>query len=244
MPYEGSAWPADELADASRDAFFKAALARREGTEQDAKAIRNIGLIAGAGGVGVGLLGIAACLVVYLKTPLPPPPGYIMVDRSTGWIDQPVEAKDAPRLFPETVRERAMRDFVVACQSYVPETWARIDWHACMIQATPDEQKRLAADMGKNGPSYPPTIFGANGWAMPTAFPSFQLHGATGTGETQTFSYEVRYVRTEVENGRETTARYTAEIAFSFHPELKISNADRLINPSGLQVVSFSTVRD
>jgi type IV secretory pathway component VirB8 len=54
----------------------------------------------------------------------------------------------------------------------------------------------------------------------------------------------VRYVRTEVVNGRETSARYTAEIAFAFHPELKISAADRLINPSGLQVVSFSTVKE
>jgi hypothetical protein len=245
MPYEGAAaWPAEDLSDASRDAFYQAALARREGTEHDARAARNLGLIVGAGGVAAALLGIGAGLIVYLKTPVPPPPGYILIDKSTGWIDQPVAAKDAPALFPETVRERAMRDFIIACQSYVPETWAKVDWHACMIQATPDEQKRLASGMGKNGADYPPSIFGPNGWAMPTAFPSFQLRGSAGTGAAQTFSYEVRYVRTEVMNGRETTARYTAEIAFSFHPELKISNADRLINPSGLQVISFSTVKD
>ena len=245
MPYEGAtAWPAEDLSDASRDAFYKAALARREGSEQDAKAIRNLGLIVGAGGVTAALLGIGAGLIVYLKTPVPPPPGYILIDRSTGWIDQPVAAKDAPKLFSESVRERAIRDFVVACQSYVSETWAKVDWHACMIQATADEQKRLAADMGKNGADYPPTLFGPSGWAMPTAFPSFQLRGSSGTGDSQTFSYEVRYVRTEVVNGRETAVRYTAEIAFSFHPELKISSADRLINPSGLQVISFSTVRD
>lgn len=241
MPYEGtSAWPAEELSDASRDAFYKAALARREGAEQDAKAVRSLGLIVGAGGVIVGLLGIAACLVVYLKTPVPPPPGYIMVDRSTGWVDQPVTAKDAPKLFPEAVRERAMRDFIIACESYVPETWAKLDFHACMIQATPDEQKRRAQDIGRNGTHYPPAVFGPTGWAMPTDFLSFVKLGETG----QTFSYQVRYQRTEVMNGRETRARYTAELSFQFHPELKISNADRLINPSGLQVISFSTVKD
>jgi hypothetical protein len=245
MPYEGAtAWPAEDLSDAGRDAFYRAALARRDGAEQDARAVRTLGLMVGAGGVIAALMGVGAALVVYLKTPVPPPPGYIMMDRSTGWIDQPVTAKDAPKLFSETIRDRAMRDFIIACQSYVPETWSKVDWHACMIQATPDEQKRLAADMGKDGADYPPTVFGPKGWAMPTAFPSFQLRGLTGTGEAQTFSYAVRYARTEITNGRDTTARYTAEIAFSFHPELKISNADRLINPSGLQVISFSTVRD
>ena len=31
---------------------------------------------------------------------------------------------------------------------------------------------------------------------------------------------------------------------FSFHPDLKISPRDRLINPTGLQVVAYSTTQD
>ncbi|MEA2728398.1 MAG: type secretion system protein VirB8 [Acetobacteraceae bacterium] len=245
MPYEGvTAWPAADLTDQSREAFHRAALARWESAQQDTKAIRRHGLIFGAAGLAAGVLGVAAGLVAYLKTPVPPPPGYIMIDRSTGWIDQPVAAKDAPRLFPEMVRERAIRDFIVACESYVPQTWAKLDFHACMIQATPDEQKRRAQDIGRDGSHYPPSVFGPTGWAMPTDFLSFVKLGQTGTEPNQTFSYQVRYQRTEVANGQETRARYTAEIVFSFHPELKISAADRLINPSGFQAVSFSTVRD
>jgi type IV secretory pathway component VirB8 len=244
MPYEGTAWPSDELSDASREAFYKAALERRESAERDTRMMGRYGLIFGAGCLVMGIIGMASGLVAYMKTPVPAPPGYIMMDRSTGWIDQPIAAKDAPRLFSETVRERAMRDFIVACESYVPQTWTKLDYHACMIQASPDEQKRRAADIGLNGPHYPVSIFGAAGWAMPTDFLSFVKLGAIGAVPNQTFSYQVRYARTEVTNGRETRPRYTAMLTFQFHPELKIGNADRLINPSGLQVISFSTVKD
>jgi hypothetical protein len=245
MPLDNNkAWASGGMDDASREAFYKAALDRRERAAKDAKAVRNLGLIVGAGGVLAGLLAIGAACAVYLKTPVPPPPGYILIDSSTGAIEQPLPAKDAPKAFPETVRERAMRNFVVSCQSYIPQTWQKIDWHVCMLMASPDEQKRLASDMGLSGPHYPPTEFGATGWAMPTAFPAFQQRGATGTAPNQTFAYEVRYERTEIANGKELRARYTAQITFSFHPELKMTPADRLLNPSGLQVISFSTVKD
>ena len=245
MLYEGAAtWPADELSDQSREAFYKAALARRESAQQDTNRIGRYGLMFGAGCLAIGILGMAAGLVAYVKTPVPAAPGYILMDKSTGWIDTPVAAKDAPRLFNETIRERALRDFVIACESYVPQTWQRLDYHACMIQASPDEQKRRAADIGMNGPHYPPTVFGSAGWAMPTDFLSFVKLGETGTEPNQTFNYQVRYQRTEVFAGREARIRYTALVSFQFHPELKISPADRLINPSGFQAISFSTVKD
>ena len=114
-----------------------------------------------------------------------------------------------------------------------------------MLQATPDEQKRRAADIGVAGaPHYPPGIFGPAGWAMPTDFLSFVKLAETGTAPNQTFNYQVRYARTEVINGHERRPRYTAMVTFAFHPELRISDADRLINPPGLQVISFSTVKD
>lgn len=247
MPYEGTAatsWTADELSDDSREAFFKAAVARQTSSERDAASIRKLGMIFGASGLLVGVLGISAGLMVYVKTPIPEPPGYILVNSTTGAIEAPVKAKDAPRLFTESVRQRAMRDFIIACESYIPATWARLDYHACMLYATPDEQKRQAADIGINGPHYPVTIFGQAGWAMPTSFLSFVNLGEVGKEPNQTFHYEVRYERTEVENGKETRPRYTAHVHFQFHPELKIDKADRLINHTGFQALSFSTVRD
>jgi type IV secretory pathway component VirB8 len=244
MPDTLASWMTTELADDSRKAFYEAAVARRAAAEEASAAVRNQGLMFGLGGLFVGAVGIAAALVVYVKTPVPPPPGYILMDSSTGWIDQPIPAKDVPPAYPETIRQRAMRDFVVACESYVPQTWDKIDYHACMVQATPTEQKRREADIGPAGPRYPRAVFGANGWAMPTAFLSFTKIGEMGTVTDKTFEYEVRYERTEVVNGRQTHPHYTARMTFQFHPELKISTADRLINPSGLQTITFSTVRD
>lgn len=242
---EQAAWTATELDHGSRDAFYKAAMERRDAVERDAKAVRRIGLIAALGGAAVGILGMAAGLTAYIKTPVQPPPGYIVIDNTAGWISEPLTARDAPRTFSEAVRQRAIRDFIIACTSYVPQTWLKIDWHACMIQATAAQQKRLAEEMGnRESPQYPPAIFGLNGWAMATAFPAIAKLGVTGTEPNQVFHYEVRYQRTEVTNGREQRVPYTAHITFSFHPDLRMSPADRLINPSGLQVNSFSTVRD
>ena len=67
-----------------------------------------------------------------------------------------------------------------------------------MIQATPDQQKRFAEEMGDaKSPQYPPAIFGAGGWAAVTAVPSMVKLGVTGTEPSQVFHYEVRYQRTE-----------------------------------------------
>lgn len=243
MP-EGSPWATSILSDESREAFYKAALSRLESRQMDAHKVRELGFLVGAAGLIFGLVGLGVATAVFLKTPVPEPPGYIFVDRTTGVVDQPVAARDAPRYFPATVRERAIRDFIVECESYMPETWARIDYHGCMIQATPAEQKRRAEEIGRNGPRYPPLVFGPGGWAMPTSFLAFTLLGQAGTEPNQTYRYQVRYERAEVSGGKETRQRYTADLTLQFHPELKISAADRLLNPFGLQVVSFSTIKD
>jgi hypothetical protein len=244
MPYEGDAWQADVLTDASREAFFKASLARYESAEKDVDTIRRNSRICVAGSVVMALLGMGYGLVAQIKAPVREPPGYILVHDTTGVIDRPLAAIDAPRIFGETVRERALRDFIVACESYVPETWQRLDFHACMIQATPAEQKRREADIGRLGPHYPPSVFGVSGWAMPSKFLAFVKLGETGTAPMQTFHYQVRYERTEVETGKETRPHYTADVTFAFRPDLKISADDRLINPAGTQVISFSTTKD
>lgn len=244
MPYEGGAWETEVLTDSSREAFFKASLARYESAERDSETIRRNSRLTLAGGIVLGLMGMGYGLVIQFRAPIPEPPQYILVHDAGGTIDRPLAAIDAPRIFGETVRERALRDFIVACEGYMPETWQRIDFHTCMILATPAEQKRRDADIGRLGPHYPPAVFGANGWAMPTKFLAFVKLGEIGTAPTQTFHYQVRYERTEIENGRELRPHYTADITFSFRPDLKISADDRLLNPAGIQVLSFSTTKD
>lgn len=242
---ERASWHAEALTDESLAEFSKAAEARWVGVAEQAKATFRLSTIMAAGGVAFGLLGGASALVVHIKQPVPEPPGYILVDKQAGEITGPVPAKDVPAVFPETVRQRALRDFITSCQSYIPQTWSAIDYHQCMLFASPEEQTRLAEDMGKTtSPLYPPALFGPQGWAMPIDFPSYQLKGTAGDGPNKTWHYEVRYKRKEIVNGQDHSGWYTAEIYVQFHPELKMRLQDRAINPSGAQAISFSTVRE
>jgi type IV secretory pathway component VirB8 len=241
-----SAWPSEPLTDDSREAFYTAVKDRQQSALADAERVRRLGTIYGASGLAAAVVMAIGALTVYIKTPVPPPPGYILVDKTEGLITQPVSAQQAPTIFPEIVRERALRDFVTACETYVPETFLKVEWHNCMIMATPDEQKIIAADIGPKGPRDPTVLFGGPGkpQAVVDKFTEFRKLGEAGVNPNQTYHYQVRYQRVEVANGKETHPHYTAHIYFQFHPELRASMNDRIINPYGLQVVSFSTTPD
>lgn len=241
-----SAWPSEPLTDDSRDAFYEAVLARQQGVLADAAKVRRQGTIYGTVGMVAAVIMALGSTAVYLKTPVPPPPGYILVNSTDGTITQPVSAVQAPAIFPEVTKEVALRAFVTACESYVPETFLLVDWHRCMIMATPDEQKIIAADIGPKGHRDPAAIFTGPGkpQAVIDKFTEFRKLGEAGVNPNQTYHYQVRYERVEVINGKETRPHYTAQIYFQFHTELRATPADRLINPYGLQVVSFSTTPD
>ena len=235
------AWVAAELDQESREAFFRSAVERQTSIEADAKAIRRQGIIFGSAGLAIAVVMTIAAAAVFLKKPAPPAPGFVLVDKENGVIGPAVAAPDAPKLFGEMVNERALRDFITRCEGYIPETWQRIDFHSCMVMASPDEQRRLAAVFDHRSPDYPPALFGAHGWAMPTRFLAFLRRE---TGPHQTLHYEVRYERTEVANGREQRPHYTAQVYWQWRPDLEMASGDRLLNEAGMQVVSFSTVRD
>jgi hypothetical protein len=242
------AWAAEDLTDDSREAFYAAARQHQAAAERADRSNSRLWQIVGCAGVVIGLIGMGAAFDAIHHAPMQQPPGYVVMDKTTGWISQPMTALDAPQAFSEIIRERAIRGFLYACQSYIPETWWTQDYHACMLMATPAEQKRLAAEIGtSDAPDYPPTLF-PRGYANIASGPQFEIHdqnlGSTGNPPNVTWSYEVRYTRTEVVNGQEAQVPYTARIALQFHPELKMSRSDREINPAGVQVVSFSTVKD
>lgn len=242
---DDNTWMTGEPSDDSRKLIFEAALAKQAEIEKSAKTVRAIGFMSGAAGLFVGAVGVLAAAMVYYKTPVPNPMGYALIDSTEGVIVRPVSAKDAPNLYSEAVRRRAIKDMISACESYIPQTWASLDWHNCMVHSTPDEQKRREMDIGQFGPRYPSKIFGQNGWAAPSNFFSFVKLAEDGTDTNRTYEYLVRYERTEVINGGIVNRpHYTARITFAFHPELKESDADRLLNESGFLAISFSTVKD
>ncbi len=239
-------WDSETLSDAGQEAFFKAAQERQAATEKVMRERRTLGFWVGGAGMVGGLLVLATALVVVAKQPPVQPQKYVLVDKAWGAVVPAADQKDAPLLYPEATRRAELRALIVACEGYVPQSWAKSDFHTCMIRLTPDEQKRRNLDIGVDGPRYPPKALGASGYAMPTDFPlgAFVLLGSSGTPPNEVYHYTVRYERTEVIAGVEQHARYTADIVFTFRPDLKISAADALANPARMQVESFSTIKD
>lgn len=237
-----AAWESEDLSAQSRELFYKAAVARIDSAEQDARAMRRLGLWVGVGGVIAAVVMATASAAVYLKKPVPPPPGFVLIDHTSGYIGETMLATDAAKVLTKTeaANERAIREFITRCEGYVPETWERVGYHECMIMAAPEEQRRRAADIGRGGPNYPPAVFG-KGWAMPTEFLAFTRQA---DGANNTLHYEVRYERIEVKDGREQRPRYTAHIYAQWHPELSMSAQDRLLNEGGFLCVSFSRTKD
>lgn len=239
-------WVSETLSDAGQETFFKAAQERQAATEKNRLERRALGFLVGVGGMGGGLIALGVALVIVAKLPPEQPQKYVLVDKASGAIVQAVDAKDAPLLYPEATRRAEIRALIMACEGYIPQTWAKSDFHSCMIRLTADEQKRRNLDIGADGTRYPPRVFGPTGYAIPTDFPlgAFVLLSTTGTAPNEIYHYTVRYERTEVINGSEHHARYTADAVFTFRPDLKINAADALANPGRMQVASFSTIRD
>jgi type IV secretory pathway component VirB8 len=240
-------WHTEQLSPEAEEAFFAATRDRQAATERAMKQHNSLGYWVGTSGLVAGLLVLGSALIVYHKVPPKAEVDYILVDSSRGVVLPRVSAKDAPMLYPESVRQGALVEFIKACESYIPQTWAKIDYHACMIRATHDEQKRREAEIGSGGTRYPPKVFGPTGWAMPDDFPAlggFLLLGSTGTPPNQVFHYTVRYGRAEIINNTIAHAHYTADVVFMFRPDLKMAADDIALNPTYLQVASFSTVKD
>jgi hypothetical protein len=240
------AWDTEALSDAGQQAFFKAAQERQQASEEDRRERRSLGFWVGGAGMSGGLIALVIAWSVVSKMPPVQPQKYVLVDKASGAVVPAADASDAPLLYPEATRRAELRSLIVACEQYIPQTWAKIDFHNCVIRLTPAEQKRREMDIGVNGVRYPPRVFTANGYAMPSDFPlgAFVLLGSSGTPPNEVFHYTIRYERTEVISGIEQHPRYTADVVFTFRPDLKIEAADALINAARMQVQSFSTIKD
>ena len=239
-------WTNDLLAEPNLDAFYKANQENREAAEKNRRATARNTTILSIGGIVIGLLGMLSATITHIKTPVAEPPKYIPFDSRTAWFGEATNARDLPKLYTANTREAALRTFIIACESYIPQTWASIDYHSCALFSTPAEQRRREALNGmKDSPEYPPNMF-KNGWAMPDVFPKtgFVKTGETGTDPTKVYESRVRYQRTELSSTVSTENWYTAIVTFTFRPDLKMSDEDRRINPTGLQVINLIRTRD
>ena len=115
--------------------------ARQEASERDRRRVNRLGYVVGISGMVGGLIALAAALTVVAKLPPVQPQKYVLVDKTSGAIVPATDAKDAPLLYPEATHRAEIRALIVACEGYVPQSWAKVDFHNCMIRLTPGEQK-------------------------------------------------------------------------------------------------------
>lgn len=232
-----AAWEAAPLTPEMREAHFAASKSFAGEIERTGRAYRRTGFVTGAAGLVIGIAGLL-CAVWAFSRPFPPPQ-YIEVDKSTGWIGETLGPADAPKLFGEHVVESVLRSYVEDREAFIPEA-DDLAFHRVAIRSAPDEQARYAAAHDpKNNPGAPFVVYGRSGFAR---VENFHMTKRGQNTKTDTYDYAVHFFKTEVKRGQVGQAKaWTAELQFQFHPELPMNQQDRQINATGLQVISYNS---
>lgn len=196
------------------------------------------------GGIGaaVGVLGVLSAAVVAISHQ--PQVRYTTINEDTGIISESFGAKDAPKHYSEHVIRHTLKDYIEHREMFVwqidPETY-----HHVAMLSTVEEQARYAADRQKQNLG---ERYGTTGYAKVIKYrgndSAFVRRAKAKDGALE---YEVRFIKGEVMAYNPTKpveTRWTARIIFQFHPELKMSDADRLSNEAGLMVISYNAIED
>lgn len=159
----------------------------------------------------------------------------VRVDSSTGRIDEVESLRAAPKTLDEANLRALLFRYVMERETYAaPE--AEFDYHAVNLQSTADEQDRYDALVSGKNPHSPQVVAGKGGFITADIKSVAML--APGLGQ-------VRFSSTLAVEGQEPkTTHWMATIGFLIKPEAKMSNADRLINPTGFLVSEYRVVQD
>ena len=236
-----AAWQAEPLTSEMREQHYAAAQSFAGELAQTGRAYRRTGYVVGIGGAAIGVLGMACAALAFLQ-PVPPQ-HYIEVDSSTGWTGETVGPQDAPKLFNDRVIESALRSYIEDREAFVPET-DDLAFHRVAIKSTPDEQTRYALkhDPRRSPDTAPFAVYGRSGFSR---VDNFHMTKRGVDKKTHTFDYVVHFFKTEAKQGQVSIPKpWTAEMQFQFHPELPMSQPDRLLNETGLQVVAYTSYQD
>ena len=155
-----------------------------------------------------------------------------LIDRTTGVISKPVGLEDAPKLFPQSTDEHYLWQYLLACESWVPENDRQND-HICKIMSSPDRQARYQE--WRDSPASPMNTLGRDGH-----IDIDHLYFYPRKKEQSTLNYLVVFNRTAWRGtSRLETQTWTADFAFQYHPELPMLPDDRKINAPGMVVISY-----
>jgi type IV secretory pathway component VirB8 len=191
------------------------------------------GWIVGGVGATIGLVSVCSLIVILpLKTT---EVRFVEVDTSTGWVGEAAGATDAPKMFSEQVAAHFLRAYVDAREGYVPET-DQVRWDAVRAMSSTDEFEGYKA--WRKTDVAPVKQFNLSGHV--DVF-NFNV-GKPIKGKNDTFSYVVRFDRREIKGQAVGPIKHwTATVDFQWHPEIVMGAQDRLINPAGMQVISYKS---
>lgn len=231
--------PTDERISEVRDGIFHDVIANHNAERQFNAERSRAGWWIGGIGVAVGVLGIIASTVTAIA--VKPETRYREIDQSEGVIHASYGAKDAPDHFSDRVIRHYLAEHIELQEQFVWQLDPKTD-HRIKLQSSPDEQKRYQARRDSENPL---EKYGVNGYASVTWFDpnGFTLRAK---GKDKTFEYDVQFIKSELlaSSNQVTKSHMTARIVFQFHPEIMMSDEDRLDNEAGLYVIAYNSSRD
>lgn len=231
------AWAAPALTPDQAEETIRTGTARADQLIATSRSIRSAGWWIGGIGAAVGLLGVgAACAIAFAWTP--PPPEFVLVDRQTREVFQPVKAADAPSLFSEDTARAYLRQFVEYCEEYRYET-AKLKSERCALFMTPARQGRYA-EWFKSAADGPVQRYGYTGSATAGRL----AYSKVGTGRAGTEVWWVRFNKVETVNRATVCRPWILQVQFQWHPELRMTPEDRTINLAGFQAIDFTSQPD
>ncbi|MBJ7317163.1 MAG: virB8 family protein [Brevundimonas sp.] len=214
----------------SRDLKLYFAEARRWDQDRLADALRSRRLAWTAAGAAGGLA-LAATLAVALLAPLKTSePFVIRVDEATGAVDvvRGLSTETGPVRYDEAVSKYFLGQYVRSRESYLDPA-AEDAFRLVALMSAPAEQRRWAELYRGSNPESPQNLYGRDGEAVVSI---------RAIGFINDRVANVRFRRTVRHAQQTIQSDWIATIAFTY-TRAPMSEADRLRNPLGFQVVSY-----
>jgi type IV secretion system protein VirB8 len=177
------------------------------------------------------LIAIAEAIAIATLTPLKSEVPYtILVDRQTGNVEA-LRPFDQGTIAPDQALTRSLlAQYVIAREGFAIESLKQ-DYRKVALWSAGSARAQYVAEMQASNPSSPLA-------ALPRqAIVEVQIRSLSSLGPN---SAMIRYVKTQIDPGgrRMTSQPWSAVVTYRFSGAA-MSQADRLINPLGFQVIRF-----
>jgi type IV secretion system protein VirB8 len=209
------------------DAYFRQVSSYGDDTNRYYERLARSGVIVGAIGATIGLLGVGAvAMLAPLKTVLPL---VFRVDNATGAVERVYDVRGGNMAATEATQRYFLWQYVRLRQGYsAPE--AEANFNAVTLMSSSQVQNEYAADFRGTNPNSPQVVLGRDGSAsvrwVSTSFLGPKLA-------------QVRFVQIERKGDTPLPMkRMVATIAFDFAPG-KVSSSEMIVNPLGFIVTNY-----